>query len=79
MANVGSEPNFENFDDKSIFKTYETAMLDLKTKNVVIDFNSEDAFAVRDIDSDFMKTILESKVRPNQSRNLSYLKEIHLN
>lgn len=77
MASAGSKPNFENFDDVSIFKTYETAMLDLKTENVVIDFNSEDASAVRDIDSNFMKTILESKVRTNQSRNLTYLKEIH--
>lgn len=70
MAGVSTNPDFEDFDIESIYNTYENAALDLETKNVMIEFSSDHAIAVRDVDHVFMKKILESeKVRKTKEES----------
>lgn len=71
MAGVGSNTEFEDFDDESVYNDYEAAILNLDTRNVVIDFNSDNARAVRNVDHCFMKEeVLEKKVCHSIERHL---------
>lgn len=62
MANVDSTPYFENFDEPSVYKHYEAAILKADTHNIVIDFDSANAQAALNVGSLGMKKTLTLKV-----------------
>lgn len=72
MAGVGGNTKFEDFDNESVYNDYEAALLNLDTLNVVIDFSSDNARAVRNVNHGFMKKeILEKKVRRSIEKGIS--------
>lgn len=64
MANVGSSPDFHDFDDANFYDRCEAAILKPDTLNIVIEFDSANARAALDVgNSDDMEKILDLKVR----------------
>lgn len=63
MANVGSSPYFQDFDEPSVYKDYEAAFLNPDTLNVVVEFDSAKAQAALNVEYIGMKEILDLKVR----------------
>lgn len=64
MANVGSSPDFHDFDDANFYNRCEAAILKPDIFNIVIEFDSAKARAALDVEnSDAMKKILDIKVR----------------
>lgn len=63
MANIGSSPRFQDFDDLSVYQRYEDAILKADTCNMVIEFDNAKAQAALDVSNFEMKKILDSKVR----------------
>lgn len=63
MANVGPFPRFEDFDDPSVYKHCEAAIMKADILNMVIEFDSTKAQAALDVKSLEMEKILHSKVR----------------
>lgn len=77
MAALRNNAEFEDFDRESIYNDYENAVQNLDTKNVIIDFSSDDAFAVRNVDHAFMKKTLESKVVRNKTKKPTWSTSYH--
>lgn len=53
----------DDFDNDLIYQKYESAVLNLETLNIAIDFNNDGAFAEMNINSALMKEVLQSEVR----------------
>lgn len=70
MANADVYPGFENFDDSSVYKSYEAAISDNETLNMVVEFDSAGASSALNIDNPAMSLVLGAKV------NLSPKKKI---
>lgn len=55
---------FEDFDQASVYKKYQAALLRPETQNIVIDFDNATSLAALNLDSISLKKILQTEVRP---------------
>jgi hypothetical protein len=55
---------FEDFDQASVYKNYQAALLRPETHNIVIDFDNATSFAALNLDSVSLKKVLQTEVRP---------------
>lgn len=72
MANLGSSPDFQDFDDESIYNRFEAAILKTETQNIVIEFGTLRARAALDVDGSAIQTALESEVRTSSRHTMQY-------
>lgn len=53
----------EDFDREDVYRRYEAAVLSTDTHNIVIDFDSNAAFAAKNIDLKITQSLLQTAVR----------------
>lgn len=66
MIDIKEHPNFGNFDVEDVYTRCQASILQAASGNFVVEFNSTDAVAARDVGKESMEKFLEAE-RPNNS------------
>ena len=62
MAGAATLPNFGDFDIEPMYRLCEEAILHADTRNFVIEFDSEKAYAALNLDGDAVTRFLQTQV-----------------
>lgn len=61
---LGALPGFKSLDNDEVFKEYREAIFNQETKNIVVEFDDNEAYAARNLDRPQLKELLETQRAP---------------